>query len=284
MTPRSAPAGQSQVLMPDGVTRSAPDRTRPVLSGSPGAPPARRWPGPPIGHPTIINATYWTARWWVVRDKGFFWRRMTYRALVSEGTCRDLREAVIAMHEKWRQDRAEIAAFEARHWHHRQYLRSQRHLARLSVIVHAAGGPCAYCGDPNPRTIDHVDPTLPRGRADELDNLVRCCARCNSEKGHHTPEAWRARRLASGLPWPPVPSDRRPTIAEPLRGQRITPAQARVLEMLAAAGSAELSKAHRQTVRALNRHGLIEVSLARPWEHTITDRGRLALETGRLPR
>lgn len=36
----------------------------------------RRWAGPPIGHPTIINATYWTARWWVVRDKGFSWRRM----------------------------------------------------------------------------------------------------------------------------------------------------------------------------------------------------------------
>lgn len=263
---------------------SAPDRTSPVLSGSPGAPSARRWPGAPIGHPTIINATYWTARWWVVRDQGFFWRRMIYRALVSEGTCRNLREAVIAMHEKWRRDRTEIAAFEAEDWHRRQYLKYRRHLARLSRIVHAAGGPCAYCGDPNPRTIDHVDPALPRGEADELDNLVRCCARCNSEKNWRTPAAWREWRQASGLSWPPEPSDRRPAIPEHLSAQKVSRAQLAALQVLSTPDSADLESVYPRTIRSLERFGLIDESPGSARQYTITDRGRLALETGRLPR
>ncbi len=46
---------------------------------------------------------------------------------------------------------------------------------------------CAYCGDDEPGTRDHVIPKS-RGGADEPDNLVYCCHPCNFKKGAKTPE------------------------------------------------------------------------------------------------
>lgn len=47
-------------------------------------------------------------------------------------------------------------------------------------------GLCRYCRAPG-RTIDHVTPKS-RGGSDDLDNLVVCCAICNSRKWARTPE------------------------------------------------------------------------------------------------
>lgn len=40
---------------------------------------------------------------------------------------------------------------------------------------------CWYCGSENPDTVDHVIP-VSKGGADDLDNLVLSCKRCNSRK------------------------------------------------------------------------------------------------------
>lgn len=224
-----------------------------------------RWSGPPLGDPNRLNVTYWTARWWIVRNEG-------------------LRGAVIAMHEQWRRDRVKLAAIDAKNWFRSRHQKYKRHLLRLSNIVHAAGGPCAYCGDPNPRTIDHVDPELPRGGLEEQDNLVRCCRQCNSEKGNRTPDAWKRWRLANGMAWPPQPSDTRPHIPERLSGVKVSPAQMDVLGRLAEKGASCLDCVQFITIDSMERHGFIERTPERWSLHELTDRGRLALETGRIPR
>lgn len=48
-----------------------------------------------------------------------------------------------------------------------------------------ASDPCAYCGDPASTTHDHIEP-LYHGGAHTLDNLVRCCRRCNFEKARYS--------------------------------------------------------------------------------------------------
>ena len=63
-------------------------------------------------------------------------------------------------------------------------------------------GPCAYCGDPAPTTVDHVTP-VSRGGTDDRSNLVPACRSCNMEKLDFTPEEWREWREAKGYGWPP---------------------------------------------------------------------------------
>jgi len=47
---------------------------------------------------------------------------------------------------------------------------------------------CVYCGATHlPLTIDHVMPRV-RGGANDWENLVCCCTKCNNLKGDRTPE------------------------------------------------------------------------------------------------
>jgi 5-methylcytosine-specific restriction endonuclease McrA len=46
---------------------------------------------------------------------------------------------------------------------------------------------CVYCGNSKDLTLDHVIPKS-RGGKTHWDNLVTACKRCNSKKGHFTPE------------------------------------------------------------------------------------------------
>lgn len=46
---------------------------------------------------------------------------------------------------------------------------------------------CAYCGYNKDLTLDHVIPKS-RGGKTHWDNLVTACKRCNSKKGHFTPD------------------------------------------------------------------------------------------------
>lgn len=43
------------------------------------------------------------------------------------------------------------------------------------------GDPCAYCGDPDARTWDHIDAAAQGGHA-LAANLTRACTRCNKSK------------------------------------------------------------------------------------------------------
>lgn len=63
-------------------------------------------------------------------------------------------------------------------------------------------GPCAYCGDILPTTVDHVIP-VSRGGTNDRSNLVPACTSCNMEKLTFTPEEWREWREAEGYGWPP---------------------------------------------------------------------------------
>ena len=48
---------------------------------------------------------------------------------------------------------------------------------------------CAYCGDGNNLTIDHVVPRC-KGGTDFTKNVVCCCSDCNQRKGHEPWEEW----------------------------------------------------------------------------------------------
>ena len=48
---------------------------------------------------------------------------------------------------------------------------------------------CAYCGDKNNLTIDHVVPRS-KGGPDFTKNVVCCCSSCNQKKGHEPWEEW----------------------------------------------------------------------------------------------
>lgn len=63
------------------------------------------------------------------------------------------------------------------------------------VVVDSLGL-CAYCNDPRPLTMDHIDP-LSRGGAHDVDNLAACCLQCNSAKFNTPLLIWLARRAAS---------------------------------------------------------------------------------------
>ena len=48
---------------------------------------------------------------------------------------------------------------------------------------------CAYCGDGNNLTIDHVVPRS-KGGTDFTKNVVCCCSDCNQRKGHEPWDEW----------------------------------------------------------------------------------------------
>lgn len=97
------------------------------------------------------------------------------------------------------------------HWHERQTEKNLRRIEEARRIPSAVrrevleSGPCAYCGGYEEAVaIDHVIPII-KGGDRRRRNLAPACYWCNSEKSGCTPEEWRARRLAQGRPWPPLP-------------------------------------------------------------------------------
>lgn len=66
---------------------------------------------------------------------------------------------------------------------------------------------CAYCGDifnDSELTRDHVVPTSKKG-ANQWNNVVASCKRCNNAKGDRTPEEWGKHLLF--LPYTPCRSE-----------------------------------------------------------------------------
>lgn len=63
-------------------------------------------------------------------------------------------------------------------------------VATRCQVYYRDHGRCRYCGEVALEpTFDHVDPD----GSDTEANLVTACRRCNSRKGHRTPEAARMR-------------------------------------------------------------------------------------------
>jgi 5-methylcytosine-specific restriction endonuclease McrA len=61
---------------------------------------------------------------------------------------------------------------------------------------------CQYCGSTRNLTIDHLIPRC-RGGADSWENLLLACSKCNTVKGHKTPE--QAGLRLRKKPRPPLP-------------------------------------------------------------------------------
>jgi 5-methylcytosine-specific restriction endonuclease McrA len=71
---------------------------------------------------------------------------------------------------------------------------------------------CFYCGQPA-TTVDHIIPIVKGGDPIAYDNLVSCCARCNSRKGSRSEGVFLAQQAT-----PPVFSNcLSPTQSEPVQ-------------------------------------------------------------------
>jgi 5-methylcytosine-specific restriction endonuclease McrA len=63
--------------------------------------------------------------------------------------------------------------------------------ARL-VVLARDGYTCAYCGQ-DATTVDHIQSIKSGGDPVSLDNMIACCARCNSSKGSRSQGVFLAR-------------------------------------------------------------------------------------------
>lgn len=214
-------------------------------------------------------------------------RYRRYHGMLRLGEARNIREAV-RMLAVARRDWLEAET--ARHAEvlRRKYVdrapAAVRALPRKKELILAEGKPCAYCGMDNPRTIDHIVPWR-RGGGHGRRNLAPACGWCNSEKGNRTPKEWREDRLKRGLCWPPEPrGGARSKIDARLTSRSVSDAQLRALKAASQSGGAELREFWLTTVAALKRAGWIEPIRPHACTYVLTDRGRLALESGRVPR
>lgn len=65
--------------------------------------------------------------------------------------------------------------------------------AQLRELFSFFDGKCAYCGEQDARTLDHVVP-LCKGGPHAMHNLLPACSACNSDKHSLTLEEWSAKR------------------------------------------------------------------------------------------
>lgn len=54
-----------------------------------------------------------------------------------------------------------------------------------SAVFRLDKGECVYCSSQRLLQVDHIQPVCLRG-TNEIENLVRCWDRCNSQKGNRT--------------------------------------------------------------------------------------------------
>jgi 5-methylcytosine-specific restriction endonuclease McrA len=129
-------------------------------------------------------------------------RRMAdYRRGIDFGRYTDLADAVHAEAMKVRKAREAAHRKAGRDWRASRERKARKYWHCVRPIV-LASGPCAYCGNPEPTTVDHVVPRC-HGGSGKIWNLVPACMRCNTQKCGMAPEQWKAKRLAAGLSWPP---------------------------------------------------------------------------------
>lgn len=226
----------------------------------------------------------------VAWDPATHWSRggrlREYRYLLHSGKARNVREAVkmlAARRREWMQVETARHAEALRLKYTDRRPSHVRAFPRKRDLVLAGDVRCAYCGTDNPRSVDHIFPTS-RGGDHRRKNLTPACRWCNSQKGNRTPGEWKAARLAVGSPWPPPPTGEQPHIPQGVSSIALSGTQAKVLEHLAQSSEgAELPDGiWDRTIRSLERNRLM-ARVPNHYFHTITDRGRLALATGRIP-
>jgi 5-methylcytosine-specific restriction endonuclease McrA len=59
---------------------------------------------------------------------------------------------------------------------------SQKYKKARLVVLARDGYTCAYCGQ-DATTVDHIQSIKSGGDPISLENMIACCARCNSAKG-----------------------------------------------------------------------------------------------------
>jgi 5-methylcytosine-specific restriction endonuclease McrA len=64
-----------------------------------------------------------------------------------------------------------------------KYLGTQRWKDVRKAVLSRDQRTCAYCGNENANTVDHVVPLVVGGDPYNMDGLVAACKRCNSAKG-----------------------------------------------------------------------------------------------------
>jgi len=128
-------------------------------------------------------------------------RLADYRRGIEFGRYAGLADAVRTESIKARQAQEAAHRRAARDWRALRKRKARKYWHTVRPIV-LASGPCAYCGNPEPTTVDHVVPRCDGGSG-KIWNLAPACMRCNTQKNGLAPEQWKAKRLAVGLPWPP---------------------------------------------------------------------------------
>lgn len=59
-------------------------------------------------------------------------------------------------------------------------------------------GECAYCGNRNDLTLDHIIPQA-KGGEDHLSNVICACRSCNLDKGHKNWKEWYSNQIFFNL-------------------------------------------------------------------------------------
>jgi len=96
---------------------------------------------------------------------------------------------------------------------------SQKYKKARLVVLARDGYTCAYCGQ-DATTVDHVQSIKSGGDPVSLENMIACCARCNSAKGSRSQGVFLARNSTP----PAFPSNTSPrttstVLAGPCTGQ-----------------------------------------------------------------
>jgi 5-methylcytosine-specific restriction endonuclease McrA len=96
---------------------------------------------------------------------------------------------------------------------------SQKYKKARLVVLARDGYTCAYCGQ-DATTVDHVQSIKSGGDPVSLENMIACCARCNSAKGSRSQGVFLARNSTP----PAFPSNISPmttstVLAGPCTGQ-----------------------------------------------------------------
>jgi 5-methylcytosine-specific restriction endonuclease McrA len=69
---------------------------------------------------------------------------------------------------------------------------SQKYKKARLVVLARDGYTCAYCGQ-DASTVDHIQSIKSGGDPISLENMIACCARCNSAKGSRSQGVFLAR-------------------------------------------------------------------------------------------
>jgi 5-methylcytosine-specific restriction endonuclease McrA len=96
---------------------------------------------------------------------------------------------------------------------------SQKYKKARLVVLARDGYTCAYCGQ-DASTVDHIQSIKSGGDPISLENMIACCARCNSAKGSRSQGVFLARNSTPpAFPGNTSPMTTSTVLAGPCTGQ-----------------------------------------------------------------